>query len=353
MHDSFNVFVIGPMGADKDKPSEKATPISQHMINLASALRAILPRYVAPPSRWNVISPLEGAAGDITDWVFNNMDDADLAVADITSRTPSVMYELAFFHALGTPIILVDSDTVDDNSRPFYLRGTNILTVKDFDVETLSLALNDRIQRFFNPEDLQNFSSNPITKFYGTPLSEVSGTSTVAAGYYENMVSRVINRHSGVMGQAAGASMETFYIVKPDNELSMADDYPKFKRIIGLDEETTFKDAQGDRIVSVYYDGKRAFDLPRTVYSLAFSPRLTRLDAMINLLEEQGQHVSEDLQAQIRARGVEKITENFFATLRRTINRDRSNPRKKWKIVSMAELQEILGRPGTTSENTA
>ena len=343
MTDSFNVFVIGPMGADKDKPSESGTPISQHMVNIAAALRSVMPNYRSPPSRFEVFSPHDLAGGDITDDVFSKIDDADLGIADITSRSPSVMYELAYFHAIGTPVIVIDDGSVNDQNRPFYLKDVNILTVKDFDVATLSTALNERLQRFFNPNDIQNFGNNPISRFYGAPLIEISGAATIARGYYKNFVKLIVNEGSGIKMLNDGLKFEKLYIVRPSPDLAAGRDFDAYEAAFGGADEKSFSVWGGERPrkLSAHYDGRAFFDIPRTVYTLANSPRLQRLENALDGMD----NVSPERKEEMLSRALKGLIDAFFFALRRSIANDDNAFRGLVEFVEVGELSEIVQTP--------
>lgn len=339
MTDSFNVFVIGPMGADKDEPLENRTPISSHMENIAKALRIIMPQYIKAPSRWEVFSPLEGAT-DITEFVFTRIDDADLAVADITTRSPSVMYELAYFHALGTPIIVLDYNNVSAASTPFYLKGVNLLRVSDFDVDSLTSALNERFQKFFDPEDFQNFSTNPITSFYGAPLMEISGAATIARGYYRNFVSGIINSQSGIAALYKESPIEKLYILKSSSSLDIRTDIQLFESAFPGKKEHVFsvQTAGKERRLSAHYDGRAIFDLPRTVYTLAYSPRIQRLEKAIR----QMPGLSENKKEEMRSRTLSALVTRFYDAINERVIEDEMAFNQMVEFVGIANIKDFV-----------
>lgn len=342
MDDSFNVFVIGPMGADKDKPSESGTPISQHMENIAAALRAIMPRYVKPPSRWEVFSPLEGATA-ITDYVFTHIDDADLAVADITSRSPSVMYELAYFHALGTPMIVLDDSGRPEDALPFYLKDVNVLPIKDFSVGTLTKELNERVQQLFNPDIYQDFGKNPITGFYGAPLMEISGAATIARGYYSNFLRGFIDSNNGIAVSYEEGDIDRIYVLKPSPNLSLKSDFDLFEAAMGGSDEHVFvtRTAKKKRKATAHYDGRAVFDLPRTVYTLAHSPRVQRLQ---NAIVEM-QNVSAERKAEMVARSLSGLVERFYKSIETSILRDEHVLGDMIEFIDVSEVEDFVHTP--------
>lgn len=279
----FDVFVIGPMGKDKDDPAEKSTPISDHMRIIEVALRKVLPRHL-PEGGFTIATPEHGGMM-IEDYVFNKIDGAEFAIADISARSPSVMYELAFLHSLGTPFILIDDLERNERDVPFYCRGANIIRLNKFTVRSLISALDKRFATYFKGD--QDFSLNPIEQFYGTPLAELSGASAIATGYYDNFVSGFVHRVGGVFAREAlkgkdGRQLKSFKMIKPSLDFNPNRDLANFGRIArerGVCEETEFLiDIAGrTRSIYSYCIDDVIYDYPRTVSNLGSSPRLSRL----------------------------------------------------------------------------
>ena len=48
--------------------------------------------------------------------MFHRIDMADFGIADISTTSRNVMYEIAYFNALGTPLI---SSIIVERPRPF------------------------------------------------------------------------------------------------------------------------------------------------------------------------------------------------------------------------------------------
>lgn len=288
---TYEVFIIGPMGKDKDKlPSDddiaEQPKLSEHIENLYSAAQDVLPLVVGDEIEVDVYSPHDGES-DIETYVFNRIDSADLAIADITMRSPSVMYELAFFHALGTPVIVVDDGSVIDAKRPFYLTGANILTVDNFTVEELKAKLEPRLRRFFDPEDDQDFSANPLSKFYRAPLVEAAGAAAVGRGYFYNMIMAILGADAGVVARYTEEAGTIFKVIKPSPSFTVNQDLKRFGEIAAkwnggnkLEEQKWDISARGrERIVSAYKIESTIYDYPRTIGSLERSPRYNRAGA--------------------------------------------------------------------------
>ena len=94
------IFIIGPMSDATGKPLENT-------YNIKAALEGIF-RDHGGPIEIKLDIPEELYGSDIPRDVFTAIDLSDLVIADISHRSPSVMYELAFAHALGIPTMLID-----------------------------------------------------------------------------------------------------------------------------------------------------------------------------------------------------------------------------------------------------
>lgn len=323
----FEIFIIGPMGEDKDNPEEESTPISKHVGNIKLALQSIRDDVAPSGEIIDIYAPTDGMS-DIEAYVFNRIDSADLAIADITARSPSVMYELSFFHALGTPIIILDDKERKKEDIPFYLKGANILRIKDFEVETLSEALRLRLLAFFNENNDQDFSENPIRKFYSAPLVEAAGASAVGRGYYWNLIDPVINAGFGVIASHTNENLGKLKIVKPSENFVINEDLKRYGEIAArwnngesLEEhEWNINYAGRSRGVKAYKIGNNIYDYPRTIGSLERSPRLRRVTGKKK--PGDAARVSEDRLAAARERVSSQLVRYFLEVLDDEIHRN-------------------------------
>lgn len=92
-------FIITPIG-------DELTPIRRHIEGIidAAIIPAIKNEFVI-----NVAHRLY-ETGSITKQIISEIYKSDLVIANITDRNPNVMYELAFRHCLGKPVITIASD---------------------------------------------------------------------------------------------------------------------------------------------------------------------------------------------------------------------------------------------------
>ena len=194
----WRIFFIGPMGKEKaGKGAAKAVDYSAHLPKLYEFVVAYLKQahgYVETKTKSHRLT--EGArvssvtlrnkkkdtitiltpfalygAGDIPSSVFDAIDDSDLIIADLSGNKPAVIYELAFTHALGIETILVGGP----DAMSFYLSQTKFINI-DFGRKTLvSDDLKNRLDSWVNNRNKLFESENPLQKFYGAPLPDISG----------------------------------------------------------------------------------------------------------------------------------------------------------------------------------
>lgn len=89
-------FIVTPIGSDTD-------PIRRHIDGIIEAsLRPALGDKYKLIVAHKIYEP-----GSITKQVITEIYNAELVIANLTNRNPNVMYELAFRHSLGKPIIMI------------------------------------------------------------------------------------------------------------------------------------------------------------------------------------------------------------------------------------------------------
>jgi hypothetical protein len=82
----------------------------------------------------------------ILDRIYNQIDKADILVADMTGRNPNVFYETGYAHALGKNVVLLTQHSEDIpfdlKHHPHIIYGGNIIDLKDKLSRRLSVFLN-------------------------------------------------------------------------------------------------------------------------------------------------------------------------------------------------------------------
>lgn len=89
-------FIVTPIGSDTD-------PIRRHIEGIMeAAIRPALGEKYELVVAHKIYEP-----GSITKQVISEIYNAELVIANLTNRNPNVMYELAFRHSLGKPVIMI------------------------------------------------------------------------------------------------------------------------------------------------------------------------------------------------------------------------------------------------------
>ncbi|HET7477031.1 MAG TPA: STING domain-containing protein [Dermatophilaceae bacterium] len=142
---------------------------------------------------------------------LEKLDVADIVIADATLDDAFVTRELTLAQGLGTPDIVVRSGVPP--SRPDRIHSS-VLYLQTSEPATARTALKARLLQAMDLYDAvgELVSQNPITSFFGVPLTQVSAANALALGYFENFVSPV--------GHALGlVAVGTDIVIKVDDEV--------------------------------------------------------------------------------------------------------------------------------------
>ncbi|MEM6587435.1 MAG: hypothetical protein AAF641_03225 [Pseudomonadota bacterium] len=291
------VFIIGPM--TKGVVDDTGIEIARHVPNIAEALKAAYARLISEGEKdlpdIQVFEPPDVPGSDIPHEVFSHIMHCDFAVADISTKSPNVMYELAMLHANGVPVILLARDA----QEIFYFNQNNCLEVVDFQVETLETAfLGESLDVPPRTGQLEHLLSrshlathwNPITKhFNGVHMVNVAAATGVATGNFYNFT-RWVLREGGIfrqnpefedlvlirpgrikgVDQALGPLQQTFGVQKTGFDgtpLFKADGSP----LLELPEHTFFETDHPRNKYFVKYVGSHLVDYPTPISSLSVS----------------------------------------------------------------------------------
>jgi hypothetical protein len=185
MPDTKTCFVIGPMG------TIGGVNFAARLGRLARDVQAILDDLA--PGEFEAKPPDKIGHGSIIDNVIQYLDRSSIVVADLTNHNPNVMYELAIRHALGRPCVMLRDRAVHKTkgTTPFDISGYRFIAydyAKRAELKSeLRSALDAELRRIQADEPLDEHA-NPIVKYFGGPLSEVSAGTGLAYGYYSNFV---------------------------------------------------------------------------------------------------------------------------------------------------------------------
>lgn len=224
--------------------------LSEHIPNIAKATRTAIasiqqrnPGFVRPVE---VIAP-PNEPGDIVHPVFNHIMHCDLAIADISDLSPNVFYELSLLHANGVPVILL----TQNKKNAFYLLQMNMLNVENFEVGTLTEALDPvtigedagQLEKvLLTPREFQ--ALNPITKhFNGVHLINVAAATGLATGQFFNFLQYVLKpggvfRHPPIIDDKP-RRFQGIILVRPSGVEAVDDDIADLESTFG--EPVMFK----------------------------------------------------------------------------------------------------------------
>lgn len=319
------IFVIGPMGEAH----------ARHIPNIARAARNVLERLAREnPDRipaFEVSEPPDRPSG-IPREVFSHIMHCDLAIADISTASPNVMYELAMLHASGTPVILLSTP----DAEIFYLNQQNCIRVADFELATLEAALAGH--SFADPPrpgqleqvvlaPRQRKFHNPITEYFGgVDLINVASAAGVATGNFYNFT-RWVLKSGGIF--RSRPDLLDLVLIKPSRIRGIDSDIgrleAKFGEVVERDgkvqldsagaplrkiPELTVYDAQHPRDkYFVKCVGLHLVDYPTPISSLAISRQYVE---MANFVQQHSQRFDD---SELRP-FEERIVNVYFDTLR-------------------------------------
>lgn len=136
-------FVITPIGSETDK-------IRRHIDGIIDA--SIKPA-LEPDYKINVAHKIS-ITGSITKQIINEIYCSDLVIANLTNKNPNVMYELAFRHYLGKPVIMIAEKGTD---LPFDLISERTIFYEN-DAKGV-LELKDELIKFEKTIDSEKVTS--------------------------------------------------------------------------------------------------------------------------------------------------------------------------------------------------
>jgi hypothetical protein len=362
----WRIFFIGPIGNKKSgKGSAKTVGHSPHLSKLHKYVVSHLEtsgytqtnlagHIPTQDSHTNGVSLERGGdkitvlipsdlhdSGNIPEEIFDAIDHSDLIIADLSGNRPEVIYELAFAHALGIETILVGGP----NTRSFYLLPNRIINI-DFRAKTISSPDLDAVfDWWLNRKNKLFNSTNPMQQFYGVPLPDISAPSGLAAGFYDNFArpiltgGEIVHRELNSEGTVSEhrSAIKGLIVLRPENLASsimemedaleelLNSRFPgEVKR--GAPEKTFILTNEGAR-TAFFLVRDYLIDIPRTMFSLALSPRLRR-------------YTDKSLKSDME--GV--LINRFFASVKNYLAHDQviREEKKKFHFGSIEEIPSII-----------
>lgn len=339
--DSIDVFIGGPMG-NKSKDGTRLSfddhtkQLAKTVEKIAQALNPELERF---GQRINLLNPLVEELGSISSRVFSMIDRAEVGIFVLSSYSPSAMYELTLMHALGKPVVpvaftdakaqkLVSEGIHDARALPHYLRDEYGVLLNSFSTVELRKKLEPKIRMVAGlDKKTADTESNPISRFYGLPLVDVSATTGLATGYFVNFLRFQLRSRESVFARVP--HLQKFVILRPrtfDEVGGMLDTIKRRVAELGL-EVVRIRERDGKIAVKedeqvrgeVFLDavGPYVFDIPAPITPLKASPRYIRI------LDEEKKANSEEERLDVAARRTrleQAMISSFFGTIRKLSN---------------------------------
>ena len=314
----------------------KGTAYSSHLTNLDTAVQTISDNVMQESKHHlvQVLNPDVQDVGSISKRVFSLIDRADLAIMDVSAANESVMYEIAYLHALGVPVIPVDILRPEGNKISFYLKEEYIAWVDNFDVDSLIAALDSKIRSILGlSQEITDPTSNPISNYYGVPLIDASATAGLATGYFHNFLRHLAKENNSVFHKNPALQNMVVLVPRSLNEVAQmmhAVTHALNKKgyaIEMVDEKDGNIYREEDQVrgqLLLFSAGNYVFDIPAPLSAQKSSPRYMRLLDQIS--RSKGQH-KEDLLS-LKARMERHVVERFFNVLESLLQQPHLNPER-------------------------
>lgn len=253
------------MGEGNDPAGQ---PWAGHIPNIVEATWTVLDRLAEKTgnrsTEYSVVAP-PARSGGIPRAIFSHIMHCDLAIADISSPSRNVIYELSMLHANGTPVILLNGFGQD----MFYLNQQNRIELSEFSVAAIAEGLSGgsfSSQRGSQPGYLEDLILapamerhwNPITEYFnGVSMVNVAAATGLATGQHYNFIRWLIN--GAVVIGSADTGIDRLILVRPDR-IAQVDDSKK--RLV-----------EAYRAVTPTAPGERPPNIPYVAYPVPGHPR--------------------------------------------------------------------------------
>lgn len=309
-HDVFNVFIVAPMGDETEMTSSK-----ERINNIKKGAEEALKSVLGTKKKYEVLSPYDLNGSNITSDVFHQIDIADFAIADISNRRPSVMYEIALFHALGTPMVILqesDEHGTSLSNTPFYFKDSRLLRIAGFTKDAIKIQLEATFSSFFNDKVIAALNENPVTKFYSAPLVDISAATGLAVGYFANFIQHVLREKTGLLASEKNP-LKRLIIVRPlgintrDRDAENTD--RKFPEAIEAKIKVEAHPRGAVFLERVHKE--LIIDVPTPIYTLKFSPRRNVLKRKFRDVQYLNKHVVESIMTKME----QQMIDVFFRTI--------------------------------------
>lgn len=337
----FNVIIIGPMGPAKGRRSglgkaldsllgREPDSIGLHLEAIKTGTGRALNSLGFRNEQFEIYAPPLTGAGGIVETVFNKIDEADFAIADISNRSANVFYEIALLNALGTPIILLD---YAKRPAPFYWTMDYIVGLSDYSEAAIEAKVTPIFKSYFNSEEVTLLSNNLISRFYGAPLVDVASATSVAVGFFQNFAKHVLRKRDGVL-TIYESELDDLVVVRPERLNDQDSDEKTLAAALSGARKDTLKAPSHPR-GSVFADkivNRSIVDFPTPLYALYNSPRYRRLRERLQFADYFSPEARERAYKKMEA----KIIASYFRTLQGLIESDGDLAQRRYRVVPIS-----------------
>lgn len=251
----------------------------------------------APFSSVEIKTPDENPTSDqFQDWILGQIDTASFVIADVTGFNANVMYEIAFAHAIGTPVVYFSLLPLDQSAIPprilHYLQFSLINIVPDEDFRRLEGGqLSARLASIFRDGLMP--SENLLSSYYGgVPPIDAEFTRGLAHTYYRNFLGPLLTYKGDVSHLP-----RRFCLIIPDTlEVSMGDIGQIFAERIGgsiTDEEIASNALDRKLKLKCSKQGDFVYDIPSALFTLKDSRRYRNIANSKNFTEADRDRVTD------------------------------------------------------------
>ncbi len=365
---NLRVFTLGNMKPEGDADRDDTRFVRQtHTTQLANIIKGATEdlarmREIESPDAIEVTAPEDSNRSDIVGAVLSAVENSDLLIVDVSTESPSVIYELGAVNALGLPYILVTSQ----ESLPFYLTQTrgilNFAFANQYDAsEPSHRDLRNRLLRNYQSPDGTEATESRFSEYFGgLPIVNISGPVSIATGYQANFLNRFGAQDHGLLsreivwakGGRAEEQIEEVAKVRPRHllvvipDLYRNSDYNDARyacedamRSAGLVlesvsvlEEPGRNQRLGMGVMIVKEHPEIVLDIPRTLFPLMKSPRI--LTALKN-----GKGFSD---SEVRERTTRRLLRDFRAALEWNLGIARQGSDAPWRRVHIVNQKDLV-----------
>lgn len=249
-------FIITPIGAEHD-------PIRRHIDGVID--EAIVKVF---GENFDIsVSHRVSTPGSITKQILESIYSADLIIANLTNTNPNVMYELAFRHAVGKPVITIaEKGTI----IPFdLLVERTIFYVND---PKGMIDLREELEKANSAVDYSNKQSGPIHEAIKSYEFEKVVIDATADDESKQMIGMIFRRLDSIESRFTNELNSPIYETVPSSNVISK----RFNIIQGMFDDITIENLPADNIMSINNMKDKLFEINEILKKDVRLPAKTR-----------------------------------------------------------------------------